>query len=130
MKLVWTPTGGNPVTLGDDSVKATITVEQLDAPALVQKLLFFRGLNAQLVPRGGDEGVFVAVVQPNLSSSDAASTYIKQEVARRGQSGSLAWARVGTIFVFNNVVVSRVNFPKINGALLGVRYTFVYSSMT
>ena len=130
MNLIWTPTGGSAVTLGDDSVQATIVVEQLDAPALVQKLLFFRGVNCSLVPRGGDEGVFIAAVQPNLANSDAASTYIKNEYARRGQAGSLAWGRVSTTFTFTGVVLRRVSFPKINGALLNVRYTFGFASMS
>ncbi len=129
MNLIWTPTGGSPVTLGDDSVKQTITVEQLDAPALVQKLLFFRGVNAQLVTRGGDEGVFIAVVQPSLADSDAASAYLKSEYARSGQAGSLAWGRVGTTFTFTGAVLRRVTVAALNGARLRVRYTFGFSSM-
>ena len=129
MNLVWTPTGGSAVTLGDDSVKQTITVEQLDAPALVQKLLFFRGVNCQLVPRGGDEGIFVAVVQPSLANSDAASTYIKNEYARRGQEGGLAWGRVGVTFTFTGAVIRRVTVAELNGARLRIRYTFGFASM-
>jgi hypothetical protein len=129
MNLIWTATGGAPVTLGDDSVKQTITVEQLDAPAVVQKLLFFRGVNAQLVARGGDEGVFVAVVQPPLATSDQASTYIKNELARIGQAGTLAWGRVGTIFNFTGVVIRRVTVAELNGARLRIRYTFGFAAM-
>lgn len=129
MKLIWTPTGGAVATLGDDSVKSTIVVEQLDAPALVQKLLFFRGVNCQLVPRGGDEGVFVAVVQPPLANSDAASNYLKAEYLRSGQAGALAWARVGVTFTFTGAVLRRVTVAELNGARLRIRYTFGFASM-
>lgn len=129
MKLIWTPTVGAAVTIGDDSIKSTITVERLEAPFQVQKLLFFRGVTCQLVPRGGDEGVFIATVQPPLANSDQASVYMKQEYARLGQTGALAWARVNTFFNFTGVVLRNVGFPKINGALLGVRYTFGFASM-
>jgi hypothetical protein len=130
MNLIWTPTGGSAVTLGDDSVKKTIVVEQLDAPAQVQKLSFFRGVNVQLMPRGGDEGIFVAVVQPNLADSDAASAYIKNEYARRGQAGGLAWGRVGTTFTFTVAVIRRVTVAELNGARLRIRYTFGFASMS
>ena len=130
MKLTWTPSGGaGAVVLGDDSVKSTIIVEQLDAPALVQKLLFFRGVNAQLVARGGDEGTFVCVIQPALANADAASAYLKTELARSNQAGSLAWGRVGAIFTFNGAVLRRVTLAELNGARLRLRYTFGFASL-
>ena len=116
--------------LGDDSVKSTIIVEQLDAPALVQKLLFFRGVNAQLVPRGGDEGTFTCVIQPALATADAASAYLKAELARSGQAGSLVWGRVSAIFTFNGAVLRRVTVAELNGARLRLRYSFGFASLT
>ena len=130
MNLIWTPTGGAAVTLGDDAVKSTIVVEGLAAPYLVQKLLFFRGVKPTLTPRGGDEGSFVVTVQPNVANADAASAYLKAEYARRGQAGSLAWGRVTTTFTFTGAVLRSVSLVELNGARLRLRYSFGFADLT
>jgi hypothetical protein len=56
MKLDWTPTGGSLVTLGDDSVKKSITVESLGGQGQVQVAQFFRGANPSLYARGNSAG--------------------------------------------------------------------------
>jgi hypothetical protein len=69
-------------------------------------------------------------VQPSLANSDAASTYIKNEYARRGQAGGLAWGRAGTTFTFTGAVIRRVTVAELNGARLRIRYTFGFASMS
>ncbi|HAO77827.1 MAG TPA: hypothetical protein DCQ92_02405 [Verrucomicrobia subdivision 3 bacterium] len=130
MNLIWTPTGLAAVPLGDDSVKKTVIVESLDAPALIQKLLYFRGVNARLIPRGGDEGVFTTVVQQSFATTDLASAYIKTELARSGQAGTLAWGRVGVIFTFTGAVIRRVTLAELDGVKIRMRYTFGFAGLT
>jgi hypothetical protein len=130
MNLIWTPTGGGAVTLGDDSVKKTVIVEQLDGPALIQKMLFFRGTVPTLTPRGGDEGIFVAVIQQSFATTDLASAYIKAEYARRGQKGGLAWGRVSTTFTFTGAVIRRVTLAELGGVKIRMRYTFGFADMS
>ncbi len=118
------------MTLGDDSAQKTITVETLDLPSLVQKILFFRGLVPQLIPRGGDEGNFVAVVQQSFATTDLSSAYIKSEFARANQTGALAWGRVATTFTFNGATIRRVTLAEMSGVKIRMRYTFGFASMT
>jgi len=130
MNLVWTPSGGSAVTLGDDSSKKTVIVETLDLPSLVQKILYFRGTVPQLAPRGGDEGSFVAVIQQSFTTTDLASAYIKSEFARVNQAGSLAWGRVATTFTFNGAVIQRVTLAELAGVKIRMRYSFGFASMS
>lgn len=130
MNLIWTPTGGTAVTLGDDSAKKTILVESLGGQSKVQPAEFFRGNNPALYPRGNTAGQFVFTVTQTFATTDLASAYIKTEYGRLNQQGSLAWGRAGTTFTFALAVLKNVATAKINGVQIVMRYTLEFTTLT
>ena len=133
MKADWTPTGGTLATLGDDSVKWTLLLEQLGGgiEEQVTRLAFASAVSR--LGRGNLEGACVFTAAKSHSSLDVAANFFKAEYARLNQSGLLVLTFTAATLSMSGAVltgVQRVTSEEARGVRWMLRYTFGITTVT
>lgn len=127
MKAEWTIAGPATVTLGDDSVKHGIELEQLGLAALVQQEPAYGSATQFLTGRGNAAGECVFTAVKSHASMDAAAQFAAGELGRVGQSGSLKFTLNTHFATMANAVlksVARVESDEAKGKCWKLRYVF------
>jgi len=130
MKADWTPAGGSAVTLGDDSVKATITLEALGLESAEQVDQLFRAAAVTRRARGNTAGDCVFTVGKSHATAVAALAYLKAELVRVDKKGSLVLTDGTTTVTMANALLRAVTLDQVRGVRVWIRYRFGISTIT
>lgn len=131
MKAEWTKAGGGAVTLGDDSVKHTMVLEQLGGECQEQVDPLFRATYVARRARGNVAGNCAFTAAKSHASREAAMAVMVAEYARMGEKGSLALTfGAAGVMTLANAVLKGVELADTNGLRWTIRYRFGITTMT
>jgi len=133
MNIQFTPTGGSPVTLGDDAAKFAIVVEQLGGSCLAQAESLAGSPNLALFTRGNVGGEFVFRSSKSYADYQTTFTQFLAEYNRLNQQGTLVLTEGAITLTFSNVIlraVHRIFNAQHSGTHMGVRYTFAITTIS
>ncbi len=114
-------------TLGDDSVKQTIVVEQLAGQSAEQLDELFRGANVSRLARANVRGDFIFRSSKSYASYKATWTQWITEYARLNTQGTIVLTEGDVTVNFANAVlkgVQRTFDNEAGGVRMTIRYTF------
>lgn len=125
MKATWTPNGALTATLGDDSVKHTIVLEQIGGQSVDQVEQLFGAVAAAQFPRGNVAGELAFVAAKSHADYATALTFFQAEYARLNGQGSLVLTQGSATLTFAGAVLRGVErLPAQEGLRWHVRYRF------
>lgn len=124
MKVVYTPTGGVPATLVDDSVKLYGTLGDWGLEGLEAVEDMFQSATALRYMLGNLKGAFIVEAACSCVDYATAAAYMKQELNRGGTQGTLVLTVFGQTFTMASATCKAVHKTKWSGVLIGIRYTF------
>jgi hypothetical protein len=133
MKGEWTIAGPTTVTLGDDSVKWSMLLEQLGGQGVEQVDQLAFAANVARVMRGNLAGECVFTSAKSYSTLDLMAAAFATEYARIGQVGSLVLTFISHALTMANATlkgVERVNDEEGKGVRLKLRYRFGITTVT
>lgn len=125
MKAVWTITGGQPLTLGDDKAvpKVTMKLEQIGVHCLEQVENLFQSLTPFRLPRGNVQGDCVFAARKSHADRDTAAKYFLAQTALVNQQGTLVLTIDQVTMTMANAVMRAVVTADLNGLEWTLRYT-------
>ena len=135
MQITWNGSGST-VYLVDDfgtsggGQKIRGTIEQLGLAAQEQVVQLAFSASVVRFPRGNTAGDCVFTALSSYTTRTLASAWVKGEIARVNQQGTLAVVIDSTTITMPNAVLRSVTPARIEGALWVLRYTFGISTIT
>lgn len=126
MKAVWTSTtpAVAAATLGDDSVKVAMKMEQIGLQIVEQVENLFQAAAVFRAPRGNAAGDCIFTCHKTHATRAAAATYFLGEVARINQQGTLVLSFDATDVTLALATLRSVVVADFNGLSWTLRYTF------
>jgi hypothetical protein len=131
VKAEWKKSGATiAVTLGDDSSKAVINLEQMASGSSEQVTPLFRAANPLRLPRGNATGTVAFTVDKSHATAADAATNFKAEMARLNEQGTLVLTIGATTMTFANATLTEVTAARTDGCRWAIRYSFGTTTLT
>jgi hypothetical protein len=130
MKAEWTPTGGSTATLGDDSVKHSIVLEDFGGQSLEQVVQLPRAASVARYARGNVAGVLVLVAAKSHADRATMMAAWKTEYARLNTKGELVLTEGITTWTMALATLVGVTRADCAGVRLAIRYRFNITTIT
>lgn len=133
MKIQFTPSGGAPTTLGDDSAKYSVVIEQWGGTAIEQREPLAGGANPALFPRGNVGGDFIFRSAQSYADYETTFSQFATLYGLLNQQGALVVTQDSVTLTMSNAVLKSVTrlFDSGNaGVFMAVRYTFGITTLT
>lgn len=130
MKAEFTPTGGGLVTLGDDSAKWLLTLEEVSGKCLEAVEDMFGQANALRYLLGNLKGNCVFTAAKSHADADTMAAFFKTEYARINTSGLLKFTFTAATWSMANANCIGVQRAEVSGVRLKLRYTFGITTIT
>lgn len=133
MNIQFTPTGGSPVTLGDDAARFAVVVEQLGGSCIAQVESLAGSPNLALFTRGNVGGEFIFYSSKTYTDYQTTFTQFLAEYGRLNQQGALIVTEGSVTLTLANVIlqaVQRIFNAQHSGTHMGIRYTFAITTIS
>ena len=130
MLITFTPTGGSPTALGNDSLKWTVKLEQLGAQSLENVVQMFQGATVLRLALGNQAGEFVFTSAQSLSTRDAAAQFFQGKLGLLNSVGSLVLTFDSQTLTMANAVCKAITVAEFNGTRWTLRYSFGITTIT
>lgn len=133
MNIQFTPTAGSPATLGDDTAKFAVVVEQLGGSCIAQVESLAGSPNLALFTRGNVGGEFIFRSSKTYVDYQTTFSQFLAEYGRLNQQGTLVLTEGSITLTFANAIlraVQRVFDAQHSGAHMGIRYTFAITTIS
>jgi len=124
VRAIWTPAGGDEVTLGDDAARAALELEALGAQAVEQVTELFRGASQARFPRGNARGPVVFTAGMAHADLDAAAAYYREMARRVNERGQLRLEFGWEALVWEGALLMAVESVDRLGVYWRLRYRF------
>jgi len=124
VKAEWTPAGGGLATLGDDSVKHSMVLEQIGGASVEQVAGLFRAAAVKRFPRGNISGECIFTSAKSHATQAAAMAFFKAEYARLNGKGSLVLTEGAVTWTMADAMLTAVQVVQVVGLRFWIRYRF------
>ena len=124
MTAVFTPAGGDAVTLVDDANRLFGQLHDLSLEAVEQVDGLAYSNTASRLMRGNVRGPCVLSAWKSFTTADQAAAYLATALSLMNQTGTLALQFGATALSFPGATLPMVSREELDGARVRVRYSF------